>query len=236
MAIAAVMVADLYTGFSATAWSGWIFFAVYLGIVIVWVFTVSVQDLHPLSIYDVFNVDRRPSILLFHRVMESLLSMETLTSSSTRHTSGFVSLWLSCWRWPLSIFWGAGNLFSDPQTSTLSDGSVWRSQIGIWASLHHLKGLDRHWKECWKPKLVFDRLPLSYRDPGHGGQVSSVSSLGWIKTIRKLGPRVEWIWLLVRHRLTVGLILLRRRVVWRYRGYRLICLKGERIWGRGRVR
>ncbi|EKM82413.1 hypothetical protein AGABI1DRAFT_117898 [Agaricus bisporus var. burnettii JB137-S8] len=47
MAIAAVMVADLYTGFSATAWSGWIFFAVYLGIVIVWVFTAIYSSISP---------------------------------------------------------------------------------------------------------------------------------------------------------------------------------------------
>ncbi|KAJ3576870.1 hypothetical protein NP233_g101 [Leucocoprinus birnbaumii] len=39
MAITAVMVANMYTGFSATAWSGWIFFAVFIGIIIVWVFT-----------------------------------------------------------------------------------------------------------------------------------------------------------------------------------------------------
>lgn len=43
MAISAVMVANIYTGFNATAWTGWIFFAVFLGIVIVWVFSVSDQ-------------------------------------------------------------------------------------------------------------------------------------------------------------------------------------------------
>lgn len=41
MAISAVMVANLYTGFNATAWTGWLFFAVFLGIVIIWIFTVS---------------------------------------------------------------------------------------------------------------------------------------------------------------------------------------------------
>jgi len=40
MAISAVMVANMFAGFSTTAWSGWIFFAVFVGIVIIWVFTV----------------------------------------------------------------------------------------------------------------------------------------------------------------------------------------------------
>lgn len=40
MAISAVMVANIYTGFSATAWTAWVFFAVFIGIVIVWLFTV----------------------------------------------------------------------------------------------------------------------------------------------------------------------------------------------------
>lgn len=49
MAVAAVMVANMYTGFNATAWSGWIFFAVFFGIIVVWVFTVS--GVNPPSIF-----------------------------------------------------------------------------------------------------------------------------------------------------------------------------------------
>jgi len=41
MAISAVMVANMFAGLSTTAWSGWIFFAVFIGIIIIWVFTVS---------------------------------------------------------------------------------------------------------------------------------------------------------------------------------------------------
>jgi len=47
MALSAVMVANMYTGFNATAWSGWIFFAVFLGIVIVWVFTPIYSSIDP---------------------------------------------------------------------------------------------------------------------------------------------------------------------------------------------
>ena len=41
MAIAAVMAADLYNGLNTHVWTGWIFFAVALGIVLVWAYTVS---------------------------------------------------------------------------------------------------------------------------------------------------------------------------------------------------
>ncbi|KAF9447871.1 phospholipid-translocating P-type ATPase [Macrolepiota fuliginosa MF-IS2] len=47
MAITTVMVANMYTGFNATAWTGWLFFAVWLGIVIVWVFTVIYSIIAP---------------------------------------------------------------------------------------------------------------------------------------------------------------------------------------------
>ncbi|TFK36370.1 phospholipid-translocating ATPase [Crucibulum laeve] len=47
MAISAVMVANIFTGFSATAWTGWVFFAVFVGIVIVWVFTAVYSAISP---------------------------------------------------------------------------------------------------------------------------------------------------------------------------------------------
>ena len=43
MAIAAVMAADLFNGLNTHVWTGWIFFAVFLGIVLVWAYTVSVE-------------------------------------------------------------------------------------------------------------------------------------------------------------------------------------------------
>ncbi|KXN91396.1 Putative phospholipid-transporting ATPase C24B11.12c [Leucoagaricus sp. SymC.cos] len=63
MAISAVMVANMYTGFSATAWSGWIFFAVFIGIVIVWVFTAIYSSISPgYAVTFVFGND----LFLFH--------------------------------------------------------------------------------------------------------------------------------------------------------------------------
>jgi len=46
MAIAAVMVASLFNGMNTNVWTGWVFFAVFLGIVLVWVYTVSQHFVH----------------------------------------------------------------------------------------------------------------------------------------------------------------------------------------------
>ncbi|KAF8077575.1 phospholipid-translocating ATPase [Lyophyllum atratum] len=47
MAVVAVMVANIYTGFSATAWNAWVFFAVFIGIVVVWIFTIIYSLISP---------------------------------------------------------------------------------------------------------------------------------------------------------------------------------------------
>ena len=41
MAIAAVMAANLFNGLNTDVWTGWVFFAVFLGIVLIWVYNVS---------------------------------------------------------------------------------------------------------------------------------------------------------------------------------------------------
>jgi phospholipid-translocating ATPase len=41
MAIAAVMVTDLFVGLETYVWTAWVFFAVFAGIIIVVVYTVS---------------------------------------------------------------------------------------------------------------------------------------------------------------------------------------------------
>ncbi|KAF9014178.1 phospholipid-translocating ATPase [Cyathus striatus] len=47
MAISAVMVANIFAGFSATAWNGWVFFAVLIGILIVWLYTAIYSAIPP---------------------------------------------------------------------------------------------------------------------------------------------------------------------------------------------
>ncbi|KAG6810123.1 hypothetical protein H0H92_013221 [Tricholoma furcatifolium] len=47
MAVVAVMIADIYTGFNSFAWSAWIFFAVFVGILVVWLFTIIYSALSP---------------------------------------------------------------------------------------------------------------------------------------------------------------------------------------------
>jgi hypothetical protein len=41
MVFSAVMTANLFNGLNTSFWSGWVFFAVFIGIVLVWVYTVS---------------------------------------------------------------------------------------------------------------------------------------------------------------------------------------------------
>jgi phospholipid-translocating ATPase len=50
MAIAAVMIADLFVGLNTHVWTWWVWFAVSIGIILVWIWTVSVfQLLYELS-------------------------------------------------------------------------------------------------------------------------------------------------------------------------------------------
>jgi phospholipid-translocating ATPase len=48
MVLAAVMVADLHVGLNTKVWTWWVFFAVALGICLVWIWTVSS---HALSMF-----------------------------------------------------------------------------------------------------------------------------------------------------------------------------------------
>ncbi|KAF8163678.1 hypothetical protein B0H34DRAFT_649957 [Crassisporium funariophilum] len=47
MAISAVLVANIFTGFSATAWTAWVFFAVSIGIIVQWGFTIIYSLVSP---------------------------------------------------------------------------------------------------------------------------------------------------------------------------------------------
>ena len=41
MAIAAVLTANLCNGLNTSVWTGWVFFATFLGVVLVWIYTVG---------------------------------------------------------------------------------------------------------------------------------------------------------------------------------------------------
>lgn len=43
MAVSGVLIADIFTGMCASAWTWWLVFFVFIGIVVVWAFTVSVE-------------------------------------------------------------------------------------------------------------------------------------------------------------------------------------------------
>ncbi|KAJ7264906.1 phospholipid-translocating ATPase [Mycena haematopus] len=63
MAVAAVLTANLYNGLNTNVWTGWVFFAVFLGIVLVWVYTALYSLVSPGWFYTpVFGNDH----YLFH--------------------------------------------------------------------------------------------------------------------------------------------------------------------------
>ena len=45
MVLATVIIVNLFNGLNTSAWTGWVFFAVSLGIVLVWGFTVCLSIL-----------------------------------------------------------------------------------------------------------------------------------------------------------------------------------------------
>jgi phospholipid-translocating ATPase len=47
MAIGAALVANLFTGFNSTAWTAWLFFAVSIGLIVQWLFTIVYSALSP---------------------------------------------------------------------------------------------------------------------------------------------------------------------------------------------
>jgi phospholipid-translocating ATPase len=47
MVFAAVFAANFFNGLNTSAWTGWVFFAVFIGDVLVWVYTVCDFVLNP---------------------------------------------------------------------------------------------------------------------------------------------------------------------------------------------
>ena len=91
MIISAAMVANIFTGFEGTAWTAWQFFAVFIGIVILWLFTVS-WFLHSIWSLKLTRRRLRLFILRSHPPLLPLIHTETTASSSHLHISGYASL------------------------------------------------------------------------------------------------------------------------------------------------
>jgi len=47
MALSGTLVANLYTGFNSTAWTAWLFFAVSIGLIVEWLYTVIYSSISP---------------------------------------------------------------------------------------------------------------------------------------------------------------------------------------------
>ena len=44
MIISAVMCVNIFNGLNAAAWTGWVFFAVFIGIILIWAYTVRAKS------------------------------------------------------------------------------------------------------------------------------------------------------------------------------------------------
>lgn len=55
MVIATVMVVNLFNGMNTSAWTNWVFFAVSIGPILVWLFTVNSANKE--GLYDVLKPD-----------------------------------------------------------------------------------------------------------------------------------------------------------------------------------
>lgn len=49
MVISAVMVVNMFHGITTSAWTAWVWFAVSIGIILIWVYTVSSPSLNLLN-------------------------------------------------------------------------------------------------------------------------------------------------------------------------------------------
>ena len=89
------MAADLFNGLNTHAWTGWIFFAVLLGIVLVWAYTVSIESIFEVGGLAFADDFPRLSILSYLLGGSSRLSMATTITSSLQPTSTSASFWSS---------------------------------------------------------------------------------------------------------------------------------------------
>ena len=124
MAISAVMTVDLFNGMNTHVWTGWIFFAVALGIVLIWAYTVSA-----------YHVIIEFNLTIFFRLFIPLSPLHglpsrstgTITTSSTRRISGSQL----CSSSPWLCFRGTSTRRTSsritPRTWTWPDGSVSRT-------------------------------------------------------------------------------------------------------------
>ena len=108
MVFAAVFAANFFNGLNTSAWNGWVFFAVFLGDVLLLVYTVCslVLDYYSKSnlIYDVRRFTMRFPLRRFRHLFGA-----TTTFCSSRPTFGFVFLSLSSLRYCLGISLKHGN-------------------------------------------------------------------------------------------------------------------------------
>lgn len=219
MAISAVLVANIYTGFTATAWTWWIFFAVFVGIIVQWVFTVRYNEpfIHNGCLTYMIN-GHRLFILLYPLVMQWRPFMATTTMFFDRPISGLVFLSLCRFRWHLASFIKLGNLVTTPEISKRSNSYKRCTPIKTYPPFRV------------KDQNMVPYLPNQEPHQGHPamatlGQaafthIDDDSAVGHLSTYDQVVGRI---WRQVSQLLTTGLILPRRNMGWRWHAFRQIC-------------
>lgn len=138
MVISAAIVSNLFNGLNTRVWTGWVFFSVFIGIILIWAYTVRPCLSHRrlTRAIVVLTRDFRPSIQSSPLDGYLLLSMETTTSCFDLLSSGLVSLSQSYLRSSRGTSTSHGRSASTPTT--------WISLIGTTKS-------DRTWTLSMKP-------------------------------------------------------------------------------------
>jgi hypothetical protein len=93
MVISAAIVSNLFNGLNTRVWTGWVFFSVFIGIILIWAYTVRPCLSHPrlTRAIVVLTRDFRPSIQSSPLDGYLPLSMGTTTSCFNLLSSGLVS-------------------------------------------------------------------------------------------------------------------------------------------------
>lgn len=142
MVFSAVFTANLFNGLNTTAWTAWVFFAVFIGGILLWVYTVRKFD--RFHCHSAEENDHRRCTMPYPLVGLLLQSGVITFTCSHRRISGFVFLLRSSCHCFHVISTRHGELALTPMTSIFS--AMFEKRIQKWIS-HTL----RKWATPWRP-------------------------------------------------------------------------------------
>ena len=91
MVFSAVFTANFFNGLNTSAWTGWVFFAVFIGDVLVWIYTVSHDFSSQSGLFSDYYAYRLSTTLF---LLDGSIPQYgvTTTSCSHQHYTGYPSL------------------------------------------------------------------------------------------------------------------------------------------------